>query len=153
MEDKKDLGSYDPEGTADAVSVPSTGSHTPGPWQIHSDYTLEGMTTVIANVDGEIIDGTTHYTFDFICDTLGDDDAPSAGAAKANARLITACPDLLKALQRYLAAVKSLSQIAEPLKVTFFEAPLSTEDAIPRWHELDAAGKEARAAIAKALGQ
>ena len=25
MEDKKDLGSYDPEGTADAVSVPSTG--------------------------------------------------------------------------------------------------------------------------------
>ena len=72
---------------------------TPGPWQVHSDYTLEGLTTVIANIDGEIIDGTTHYTFDFVCDTLGDDDARSSGVAKANAVLICAAPDMLQALK------------------------------------------------------
>jgi hypothetical protein len=64
--------------------------HTPGPWQIKSDY--EPL-TIIGNVDGPD-DGQYHYTP--ICEvepTLFPDENA------ANARLIAAAPDLLAALE------------------------------------------------------
>jgi hypothetical protein len=39
---------------------------TPGPWQTKSDFDQEGRTTIISNVDGEIVDGITHCTFDVV---------------------------------------------------------------------------------------
>jgi len=77
------------------------------PWQVKHDFDVEGLTTIIANVDGEIIDGTTHYTYDFICDTLGDDDTTSRSVAVANAAFIVrACnahDALVEALKCYLS--------------------------------------------------
>lgn len=64
--------------------------HTPGPWQIKSEY--EPL-TIIGNVDGPD-DGQYHYTP--ICEveeTLFHDENA------ANARLIAAAPELLAALE------------------------------------------------------
>lgn len=69
-----------------------------GPWQVMNEY--DGATIVIANVDGETFsDGTSTFSYDFICDTLPDDGdgSRSREIAKANARLIAAAPDLLEA--------------------------------------------------------
>lgn len=71
---------------------------TPGPWQSKHDYTIEGATTIIANVDGELFsDGTTSHTFDFIC-TCEDEFGERLPNAQANARLIRAAPELYAAL-------------------------------------------------------
>jgi len=62
---------------------------TCGPWQVKHDFDAEGLTTIIGNVDGEIIDGTTHHTYDFVCRTLNpDDDSQSHSVAVANAEFI-----------------------------------------------------------------
>ena len=88
----------------------SAPKHTPGPWQVKSDYE---PTIVIGNVDGEIIDSTAHYTYDFVCDTLGDDDSRSPAIAEANARLIAAAPELLEALNTLAGQVGKL-RISQP---------------------------------------
>jgi len=71
---------------------------TAGPWQTKNDYVPDCL-TVIANVDGEIVDGTTHYTYDFIA-TCEDEFGEASLDAVANARLIAAAPDLLEALEK-----------------------------------------------------
>lgn len=74
---------------------------TPGPWQVMNEY--DGATIVIANVDGETFpDGTSTFSYDFVCDTLPDDGDGSRSRviAKANARLIAAAPDMLLALKQ-----------------------------------------------------
>jgi len=100
---------------------------TPGPWQIHSDYTLEGRTMVIGNVDGEYIDGQAHTTFDFVCDTLGDDDSGSASIAVANARVICAVPDMI-------AALKAVNLDARPSNWDDDDDPKQ----VAAWRKLDA---------------
>jgi len=75
--------------------------HTPGPWSIKNDYDERHI--VIANIDESFSDGTTAYTYDFVCDTYGVDyESRSRDVANANARLIAAAPDLLSSLQRLL---------------------------------------------------
>lgn len=74
--------------------------HTPAPWQVMNEY--DGATVVIANVDGETFsDGTSTFSYDFVCDTLPDDGdgSRSREIAVANARLIAAAPDMLEALK------------------------------------------------------
>jgi hypothetical protein len=73
---------------------------TPGPWQTKHDYTLEGATTIVANVDGEIhSDGAQTYAYDFIC-TCEDEFGEYLPNAKANARLIAKAPTMHAALKR-----------------------------------------------------
>jgi len=64
---------------------------TEGDWQIRSDYLREDEHTIIANVDGEYIDGCQHCTYDTIarCRDEYDEYLPNAAS---NARLIvSAC--------------------------------------------------------------
>lgn len=75
---------------------------TSGPWQVKHDFDLDGLTTVIGNVDGEIIDGTTHHSFDFVCRTIDEaDDSQSPEVAVANARLCAVAPEMLVMLCQY----------------------------------------------------
>lgn len=83
------------------------------PWQVMHDHSTYGRTTIIGNVDGEIIDGTTHHTYDFVATTLDDtDDSQSRSIAVANAAFIVrACNShaaLVGAIDRYLAARDAL---------------------------------------------
>lgn len=86
------------------------------PWQTKHDFDIEARTTIIGNVDGEIIDGTTHHTFDFVCATLDDDDdSQSRSVAVANAEFIVrACNThaaLLEAAQAAVLAIKQMDGI------------------------------------------
>ena len=77
------------------------------PWQVKHDFDLEGRTTIIGNVDGEIIDGTTHNTFDFVCSTIDEaDDSQSQSVAVANADFI------VRAVNAHDALVAALDAIA-----------------------------------------
>jgi hypothetical protein len=83
------------------------------PWQIKHDQDTDGLTTIIGNVDGEIVEGATHYSYDFVAVTLDPyDDSQSRSVGVANAAFIVrACnshADLLEALER---AVARLDQI------------------------------------------
>jgi hypothetical protein len=85
----------------------NTDKYTPGPWQIHDDYTPEGRVTVIADVDGEYFPDSPSPKMTFqtiaVCeDAYGE----RLENADANARLIAAAPEMAKALERlpqYLA--------------------------------------------------
>jgi hypothetical protein len=75
-----------------------TSKSTPGPWQVKNEYVPDCL-TIIANVDGEIIDGTTHYTYDFIATC--EDDGEFSVDAVGNARLIAEAPALLALAIQY----------------------------------------------------
>lgn len=106
---------------------------TPGPWQAKHDYTVEGATTIIANVDGESFsDGTTSHTFDFIA-ICEDEYGERLLNAQANARLIAAAPEMFAALELALANVECVEG-----------------DKCPHWVEWH---NVARAALAKARGE
>jgi len=93
-----------------------THTHTPGPWKIDGNYILSGC-------------GNYHLSLMTMIDEDMDDEW------KANARLISAAPDLLEALEGLLHGSR---------KVT------SQED----WNaEREEASATARAAIAKATGK
>ena len=83
--------------------------HTPGPWQSRDDYTTEGFVTIIANIDGEILDGSPFYTYDTvaICEDEYGERLPNVAA---NVRLIAAAPALLEALQEALSAIVTLEE-------------------------------------------
>lgn len=83
------------------------------PWQVKHDYDTEGRTTIIGNVDGEIIDGTTHHTYDFVATTLDEtDDSQSRSIAVANAAFIVrACNDHAKHLARITQLEASNAQL------------------------------------------
>lgn len=123
---------------------------TAGPWQIKGDY-LDGCTTIIANVDGEIIDGTTYNTFDFIA-TCVDEYGEASLDAVGNARLIAAAPD-------YDAAAALALPILEADRQIFFDCHTVGKD-INTLSEsertilaaYDAAIGALRTAIAKARG-
>ncbi|WP_279141310.1 hypothetical protein [Sphingomonas paucimobilis] len=115
---------------------------TSGPWQVKHDFDLDGLTTVIGNVDGEIIDGTTHASFDFVCRTIDEaDDSQSPAVAIANARLCVAAPDLLEACK---LARKQLA-----IAVIANSGGLITEDDVGEHRGVAALDR----AIAKATGQ
>lgn len=70
--------------------------HTGGPWQSQHDFDLSGEYTIIGNVDGEIIDGHTHYSYTLICEVYDNENREEDAA---NARLITEAPAMLKVLR------------------------------------------------------
>lgn len=75
------------------------------PWQIENDY-VPGCLTIIANVDGEIIDGRTHHTFDFIAqcvDDCGEFSADAVGNAALIVSAINALPHLLDEIEQLRA--------------------------------------------------
>lgn len=72
--------------------------HTSGPWQQRDDQTSEGWVTIIGNIDGEYIDGAPEFTYDVIC-VCEDEYGERLPNVSANARLISASPELLEALQ------------------------------------------------------
>lgn len=63
--------------------------YTEGPWQTKHDYSLEGLATIIANVDGEIIEGGNHYTYDTVA-ICADEFGEYLPNAASNTRLIVA---------------------------------------------------------------
>jgi hypothetical protein len=75
--------------------------HTPGPWQSHDDQTTEGFVTIIANVEGQYVDGSPSYTYDTIC-VCEDEYGERLKEVAANVRLISAAPDLIKAIRESL---------------------------------------------------
>jgi len=101
--------------------------HTPGPWQQRDDQTSEGWVTIIGNVDGEYVDGRAVCTYDVIArceDEYGD----RLSNVSANARLITAAPDLLALAQRMREA---LADAREALHFHYTEWDGEPEDAVP----------------------
>lgn len=112
--------------------------HTPGPWQVKNDYDERHI--VIANIDGESFpDGTTSYSYDFVCDTYGGDcESASRDVANANARLIAAAPELLERAADLIAIIADFDgDYSDP---AFIEA-------------MELLADETRTAIAKATGE
>lgn len=90
---------------------------TPGPWQTKDDYTIDGRTTVIANVDGESFsDGSTSSSFDTVA-VCEDEFGERLPNARANARAIAALPDLVAALEEARETVLIASRVS-PLTAT-----------------------------------
>lgn len=65
--------------------------HTPGPWIV---IRANGRVDVIAT------DDPRHSFASAVCEIAEDDDRQGDGVAEANARLITAAPELFAALQQ-----------------------------------------------------
>lgn len=121
---------------------------TATPWQVKHDFGTEGSTTIIGNVDGEIIDGTTHHTYDFVAKTLDDtDDSQSRSIAAANAAFIVrACNShtaLVEAIDRYLAARTAL-EAAPTHNSRAFDAAMAEHDVA--LGKLEAVANKARGA-------
>jgi hypothetical protein len=113
---------------------------TPGPWQSKHDYTVEGATTIIANVDGESFsDGTTTHTYDFIA-TCEDEYGERLPNAQANARLICAAPDLFDGCNAMLGLAQLL--------LGRDDLPAEVREALTTSHRI----RDAEAAVAKAEG-
>lgn len=70
-----------------------------GPWQSQHEYDMDGVKTIIGDIDGPD-DGRFHYTA--ICE-IDPNGSMSDARACANARLIAAAPDLFEALNALLA--------------------------------------------------
>lgn len=103
------------------------------PWQTGHDFDLEGRTTIIGNVDGEIIEGRTHHTYDFVCRTIDEaNDSQSPDIAVANADLIVRAVNSHRALIVALEDIMLCALSSDVSKIAIAE--------------------KARAAIAKARG-
>lgn len=76
--------------------------HTGGPWQSQHAYDLSGEYTIIGNVDGEIIDGHTHYSYTLICEVYDNENREEDAA---NAHLIAEAPAMLEALREGVRAI------------------------------------------------
>lgn len=78
---------------------------TQGPWQVHNEYSpmREQRCTIIANIEGETIDGSTHYTYQFCAQTLNEF-ADGDEHAEPNAALIV---ELVNNLPAIIAALKA----------------------------------------------
>jgi hypothetical protein len=120
------------------------------PWQTMHDNSAEGYTTVIGNVDGEIIDGTTHHSYDFVARTLDvEDDSQSWSIAAANARFIVrACNSHYKLLRLVEAVVLEWDQYADGNEWPSADDAVRIMDALWRQDFF----KSARAAIAETKG-
>jgi len=100
-------------------------AHTPGPWEIDPD-TRPGM-----EWNNHIVDSTGNLTICFMSHSGG----LSPDRDKANARLIAAAPELLEALESFIAL------------------NLRNDGATCDWHDLIAAVANAEKAVKKAKGE
>ena len=115
---------------------------TSRPWQIKRDFDLEGRTTIIGNVDGEVIDGMTHNTFDFVCQTIDeDDDSQSRSIAIANADFIVRVANAHDAL---VEAIEAVNCDARPCNWNDADDPAQ----VAAWKKLDAALARAKGCAA-----
>lgn len=127
MEEQKDLGSYSEDGTAGAVSVPSTGSHTPGPW-------FAGGAVVWVDSRYQACCGRGSVNGCCGEPDIAGDYHEIANTSPNNARLIASAPELLEALKWAMAEVRGQTKYDN------------------RQQKMNCFTK-ADAAIAKALGQ
>lgn len=109
-------------------------------WQTAHDFDIEGRTTIIGNVDGEIIDGTTHYSYDFVARTLDeDDDSQSQAIAAENADFI------VRACYSHASLIAALEGLVRDARPTNWD----DDEDMEQWQAWLAADR----AIAKARGQ
>jgi hypothetical protein len=103
-------------GESDAAVIVSSGDAvapkraTEGPWQCQHSYDLDGLCTIIGAIDGPD-DGHWHYRE--VCRL---NDELDHGELIANARLITAAPELLSALKTLLADVQDYEAWQRPCR-------------------------------------
>lgn len=127
--------------------------HTPGPWG-YEDPMGPDILTIVANPSDPAYEWI--WVAQIGTAVIEDDDGKVIDQRpfwehEANARLIAAAPDMLEALRRHMAAVKALGEF-EDGKTLFEGSPTHSQRCFKAWTELDAAGKQAAAAIAKAEG-
>jgi hypothetical protein len=92
-------------------------THTPGPWMVEPHADDDEVVYVCANYT--VRDGVTRATWIAECD-LQDGNLPEN---HANARLIAAAPDLLKACKAAIAElITDLSQTADYLRAAIAKA-------------------------------
>lgn len=103
--------------TADGLRELVAGA-TPGLWQIHSEHghLREQRCTLIADVDGEMINGSTHYTYKFCAQTLNEfaegDEFAETNAALIVA-LVNATPQIIALIEREARMREALETVAE----------------------------------------
>lgn len=85
---------------------------TTGPWQTKSDFDRDDQLTIIANVDGEYVDGVAHCTYDVIARCV-DEFEEALPNAVANARFIASAPERIKALESEIARWKAMFNEAQ----------------------------------------
>ena len=113
-------------------------THTPGPWYPHTQEIGGNIVVFISNGPGLFSEEPHAVAADFsptLCGAQLKREDGSLWPAEANARLISAAPELLDALEA----------VACDLSVELNERGITGE----RWHSL----VDARAAIAKAKGE
>lgn len=120
------------------------------PWQTKHDFDIEGRTTIIGNVDGEIIDGMTHNTFDFVCCTVDlDDDSQSRSIAVANADFIVRACNSHAAL--VAAADRGLVALEQELHDLLTSVCLLDDDLEPRRDTIEPAFEADAAELEQAI--